>query len=175
MALTRIEKALTGIYPPVAPWFVHSETPDKPVGPDTSTLSPADLDRFNLWYSARMSGDDSLEGGDMTNMTVELAAMIASYQTHFAGPAHKAWAATDAISRQMQWRLAHVDVGNAVDVKGTMPPSLSSGGIGTAAPGLPDIIVSPETMESTGQMVSTGGKSPEVVFGDDGDIVTTGS
>lgn len=175
MALTRVEKALTGLYPPVANWFVHSQTPSKPVGPDTSTLSASDLDRFNLWMAVMEGTAVDPTGGDTSNMTVELQAVIVSYQAFYATPVFRSWAATDAISRLMQWRLMHVDVANAVDAKGTIPPSQAGGGAGTDAPGMGDIVVSPETMESTGEMVSTGGQSPEVVFGDDGDIVTTGT
>jgi hypothetical protein len=130
------------------------------------------LDRFNQWLAKREYG--ALEPGDLDNMTPELAAVIASYETYFATPQYAAWAATDNISREMQWRLWHVDVAKAVDEKGTVPPITVSSGVGTEAPGVDEIVQEPTSLEPRGEAVSTGTLSPEIVFGDDNDIVTSG-
>ena len=168
----RVQTALAAVVPKVANWFNHSVTPDKPLGPSIASLSGPDLDRFNDWVTKREFG--ALEPGDLDNMTPELSAMVASYETYFSTPEYIAWASTDNISREMQWRLWHVDVADAVDVKGTVPPSTVSDGIGSEAPAVDEIVQAPTGVEARGEMVSTGGKSPEIVFGDDGDIVTTG-
>lgn len=168
----RVDRALAAIVPKVATWFGHSVTPDKPLGPSTASLTAPDLDRFNQWVARREFG--SVLPGDLDNMTPELAAVVASYEVYFATPQYAAWAATDNVSREMQWRLWHVDVAEAVDVKGTVPPVTVSSGIGSDAPTVDEITVAPTGPEMRGEMVSSGGKSPEIVFGDDGDIVTTG-
>lgn len=169
---SRVTTALVSVLPRVANWFTHSVTPDKPIGPNTASLSPPDLDRFNLWVAKREFG--TVEPGDTENMTPELAAVVAGYEQYFGTPEYEAWASTDRISREMQWRLWHVDVATAVDMKGTIPPSSVSDGIGSAAPAVDEILVAPTGLEPRGEMVSTGGGSPEIVFGDDSDIVTTG-
>lgn len=163
---------MSAIVPKVAGWFNHSITPEKPLGPNTASLSQPDLDRFNQWLSKREFG--ALEPGDLENMTPELAAMIASYEDYFTTSQYVAWASTDNISREMQWRLWHVDVATAVDFKATVPPSSVSDGVGTEAPTVDEIFIGETGLESRGEPVSSGGKSPEIVFGDDGDIVTTG-
>lgn len=170
--MTRTEKALMANLPPAAPWFVHSVTPGKPTPPDTSSLTQPDMDRFTLWQSQRENGSTS--GDLLENMTPALAAMVANYEAYYAGQSYIAWASADNLSRTMQWRLTHVDIAEAVNTKGTVPPSFSVSG-GTPAPGLPDMIMPSQSIpDSSGDTVSTGGKSPQLVFGDDGDTVTSG-
>lgn len=171
--MTRTEKALMANLPPAASWFVHSVTPGKPTPPDTSSLTPPDLDRMNQWIAGRENG--SVPSGIEQNLTPALVSMIALYEAYYATPAFAAWSSTDNLSRIMQWRLSQVDVAEAVSAKGTLPPSFDPSGAGTAAPGLPEIAFpSPSVSDSSGDVVSTGGKSPQVVFGDDGDTVSTG-
>ena len=113
--------------------------------------------------------------GDLTtNMTPDLQSMIASYEAYYATPAYASWKATDSVSREMQWRLSQVDIVEAVNSKATIPPSFAADGIGTAAPGLGDITIAAGLSPNSGDVVATGGKSSEIVFGDDGDIVYTG-
>jgi hypothetical protein len=172
MALTRVEKALSGVFPRVEGWFGHSVTPEKPTAPDASILSQPDLDRFNDWLAKRTDG--TLVPTDTQNLSIELEAMMLAYESYFKTPAYVAWSTTDMLSREMQWRLWHVDVAEAVDTKATVPPSTVSSGIGSDAPAVDEIVQEPTGLEARGEAVSTGGLSPEIVFGDDGDIVTTG-
>lgn len=171
--MTRTEKALMANLPPTAAWFTHSVTPGRPTPPSISSLSQPDQDRFTLWQAGRENGTQS--GELQQNMTPALTAMMASYEAYYATPAFVAWAAADNMSRIMQWRLSLVDIAEAVSAKGTLPPSFDSAGVGTPAPPLSGIAFpSPSMTESSGDVVSTGGKSPQVVFGDDGDTVSTG-
>jgi hypothetical protein len=130
------------------------------------------MDRFNLWVAKRADG--VLIGNELLNMSPALTAAIAAHETFLATPAMKAYAALDNINREYQWRLMQVDVIEALNTKGTVPPTQDTLGVGTIAPavvevgelGAPDAKLAPD-------YVSTGGLSPQLVFGDDGDIVTT--
>jgi hypothetical protein len=140
--MTRIEKALTGVFRSPPKQFVHSETPNKPALSATArsavdSLGPEDLFRYNQYTEARESG--SVSPGEYSNVSSELAAAMAEFDTYLASPDYVAWGYTDASSRDWQWRFQQVDTAEAVNAMLTKPPSYAEGGDGTPAPGVPDI------------------------------------
>lgn len=168
--MTRPEKALVGIFPLPPVGWQHSITPAKPAPPDTSSLAIEDLQRLNLWLIARQDG--SLHGYETVNMSPPLQAMVTLYETYFNGSDFRAWLFTDNASRSMQWRLHQVDVVESVNLKNTVPPAVDPYGIGTDAPAATEIVNSSPYETVTPEYIVTGGPSPEVVFGDDGLMVT---
>jgi hypothetical protein len=172
MPLTRIEKALTMASGPAPKWFQHSPTPNKPAPPSTGTLDAADLQRYQLIIGQRENG--VFMGWEVKNMSPALTAVMALFETYVNSAAYQAWSTVDIHSREMQWRLMQVDVAEAVNTKATIPPSQDNVGSGTVAPGVPDIgKLGGDLAPPTPDYVSTGDpNAPELVFGDDGDIVT---
>lgn len=168
---TRIEKALSLPQVTVPGWFAHSITPGRPTEP-VASLGAEDLDRYNLWKTQRQSG--VFLGWEELNVTPALQAAMDAYNVYLLSPAYQAWAATDLASRQMQWRLMQVDVAEAVNAKATQPITGDPAGIGTPAPSVADVTQQgkpPVTLLP--EYVTTGDpNAPELVFGDDGDIVT---
>jgi hypothetical protein len=173
--MTRTEQAVTANYGKTPTWFVHSQTPDKPplpAGVALATLTGPDYDRFQLYMTAREDG--VLASGELANMTPELSSAVAAFEDYLASTDYEAWATLESTTRELQWRLYMTDVINAIDAKATVPPGQDPGGVGTGAPGVPDIgtITPPTIVPISVSVVSTGGPSPQIVFGDDGDIVT---
>jgi hypothetical protein len=172
MALTRIEKALTMPLMPAPSWFQHSATPNKPAAPSTAFLDAADSQRYQLIIAQRENG--TWLGWEIKNVSPNLQTALANFEAYVATPAYKAWTVTDILSREWQWKLSQVDIAEAVNSKATKPPSLDSLGVGTAAPSVNDVGLLGSTVPpTTPDYVSTGDpNAPELVFGDDGDIVT---
>jgi hypothetical protein len=172
MALTRIEKALTIATDSAPKWFVHSPTPNKPTEPDVSSLNDQDADRYALWKAQRESGIAA--GFEEKNVSPDLAAAMEDYNEYALSNAFQAWAALDKISRDAQWRLSLVDIMEAVNAKATIPITLDPLGVGTSAPSINDVgELGKPPVTLTPDYVTTGDpNAPELVFGDDGDIVT---
>jgi len=172
MSLTRVEKALSIPVEKIPSWFAHSVTPGKPPEPDVSFLSTEDLQRYNLWKTQRENG--ILIGYEEMNMSSDLQTAMQNYGTYLQSPAYRSWAAVDAASRMMQYRLMLVDVAEAVNGKSTVPPSADPFGTGTPAPSLADIgAIGQPPIQLVPDYVGSGDPfEPELVFGDDGDIVT---
>ncbi len=170
--MTRIEKALSLQGVKVPAFFEHIPATGKPAAPIPSGLDAADTQRYQLWVANRENGQEL--GFERKNATVALQAAMIAFENYLSTAAYKAWAAVDTANREMQWRLMMVDVGEAVNSKVTVPPSQDQTGVGE----------NPIDVSDVGQLggdrppvipdyVSTGDpNSPELVFGDDGDIVT---
>lgn len=171
MALTRIEKAVSIPSVQVPSFFSHAVTPNKPAAPDISTMTAEDQQRFLLWSAQRENG--SLMGGEHKNVSPALKSAMDTFEAYLISPAYGAWATVDVASREMQWRLLMVDVGEAVNAKSTIAPSQDALGVGSAAPLVSEIgVLGVNERQLIPEPVTTGGESPELVFGDDGDIVT---
>lgn len=172
MALTRVEKALAVAVDKIPNWFVHSITPSKPTFVPSGSLTTEDQQRFDLWKTNRETG--VLMGWEEHNVSPDLQAEMDDYKVYLASNAYQAWASTDQLSRQMQYRLFVADVMEAVNAVATVPPSADPLGVGTPAPSINDITeLGKPPVTFTPDYVTTGDpNSPELVFGDDGDIVT---
>lgn len=171
MALTRIEKALSVTVDKIPNWFVHSVTPNKPNPPATG-LGTEDQQRFDLWKGNRETG--VMMGWEEVNVSSALQAAMDNFTAYLVSNAYQAWASTDQISRQIQYKLFMVDVSEAVNALATVPPSADPFGIGTPAPSINDVTqLGKPPVTLTPDYVTTGDpNAPELVFGDDGDIVT---
>lgn len=171
MALTRIEKALSlqGIKVPV--YFEHNQATGKPSEPVLS-LDTEDTQRFQLWKVNRENG--VLAGNELKNISPDLTIAIQNYEDYLESSTYKNWAVIDIANREMQWRFMMVDVGEAVNAKVTIPPSQSPIGSGSNAIGPEDVgQFGGEVSPFLPEYVSTGDpNAPDLVFGDDGDIVT---
>ena len=171
MALTRVEKALSIPVDKVPGWFAHSVTPNKPVEPVTA-LGTEDQQRYDLWKGNASNGVQM--GWEESNLSPALLTAMSNFKAYLAGGAYQAWAAVDQLSRQMQYKLFVVDVSEAVNAMATVPISADPSGIGTPAPSINDVTQlgkPPDTLIP--DYVTTGDpNAPELVFGDDGDIVT---
>jgi len=170
--MTRTEKALSMDWATVPGWFVHSVTPGKPTAPPFGILGTEDSQRYQLWTVQRENGHIS---SDLkANASAALLAAMASFESYLSTTQYQAWSNADLSSRLMQYRLYLVDTCEALNAAGTIPPSADSAGVGTPAPGVNDITQAGQAPISTTPVyVTTGDTSaPELVFGDDGDIVT---
>ena len=175
---TRLEKAATLPSQAVPNSFRHAKTLNKPPPPvpgsgttRTVTLDAADQERYDLWVIARENG--TLSGYEQLNCSPALQAAMAEFEAYLTDPAYQNWAAVDEASRAAQWRLFLIDVGEAVNAKGTVPGSDDSTGEGSnpISPGEVGEIGG-EVEPIAGELVTTGGDTSELVFGDDGDTVT---
>lgn len=172
MALTRVEKAMSiPLVSGVPAYFQHSVTPNRPTEP-TASLGAEDSQRYTLWKAARENG--TLVGFEEKNVSPALQVAMTNFLMYLASAPYKAWAATDMASRETQWRLMLVDVAEAVNAKATVAISLDSTGAGSPAPTVTEITrLGIPPIQNVPLPVTNGDKKdPQLVFGDDGDIVT---
>jgi hypothetical protein len=173
MALTRTEKAISMASPIVPGWFVHSVTPGRPTEPTYGFLGTEDSQRYQLWKVYRENGTNPV-GDPKANASSALITAMNNFESYLATTQYAAWSNADIASRMMQYLLYLVDTCEAVNSFGTVPPSGDSAGIGTSAPGVGDITQAGKAPSATTPVYVTTGDvyAPELVFGDDGDIVT---
>jgi hypothetical protein len=173
MALTRIEKALSiAAVPPVPIYFEHMPTLGKPTPPSTAILDVPDQQRFDLWKVQREKG--TLIGNESRNASPNLLGAMQDFEDYLNTPAYKNWLVVDAASRNFQWRMMLVDVGEAVNAKATAGPTGSPAGIGVNPINVGDVgTLGGDVSPFLPEYVTNGDpNSPELVFGDDGDVVT---
>jgi hypothetical protein len=173
MALTRIEKALSmAAVPPVPRYFEHMPTLGKPTPPSTVGLDASDQQRFDMWKVQRESG--TLVGSEEKNASPALVSAMQDFEDYLATPIYKNWMVVDSASRTLQWRLMLIDVGEAVNAKSTSGPTSDSAGIGKNAINTSDVgLLGGDVSPFLPEYVTNGDpNNPELVFGDDGDVVT---